>query len=260
MGRLDGKAALVTGGGSGRGRAIALRYVAEGARVLVTDVNLAGCEETLAAMHELHRSRAVARRVDVSREPEVEAAVADVVQRWGGLDVMVANAGIGAPGFLADLPLEDWQRVLDVNLTGVFLCARHAVRAMRERDRGGSILVMSSVAGLHGTAMLGAYGPTKAAVLQLVQTLALEGAPSRIRANALCPVWTESPMVDAFVQGMGLTREQGEKMLTRDIPLRRLGKPDDVAWAAVYLAADESAFVTGVALPIDGGHMAGRLP
>jgi NAD(P)-dependent dehydrogenase (short-subunit alcohol dehydrogenase family) len=260
MGRLDGKAALVTGGGSGLGRAIALRYVAEGARVLVTDVNLAGCEETLAAMHELHRSRAVARRVDVSREPEVEAAVADVVQRWGGLDVMVANAGIGAPGFLADLPLEDWQRVLDVNLTGVFLCARHAVRAMRERDRGGSILVMSSVAGLHGTAMLGAYGPTKAAVLQLVQTLALEGAPSRIRANALCPVWTESPMVDAFVQGMGLTREQGEKMLTRDIPLRRLGKPDDVAWAAVYLAADESAFVTGVALPIDGGHMAGRLP
>ena len=260
MGRLDGKAALVTGGGSGLGRAIALRYVAEGARVLVTDVNLAGCEETLAAMHELHRSRAVARRVDVSREPEVEAAVADVVQRWGGLDVMVANAGIGAPGFLADLPLEDWQRVLDVNLTGVFLCARHAVRAMRERDRGGSILVMSSVAGLHGTAMLGAYGPTKAAVLQLVQTLALEGAPSRIRANALCPVWTESPMVDAFVQGMGLTREQGEKMLTRDIPLRRLGKPDDMAWAAVYLAADESAFVTGVALPIDGGHMAGRLP
>ena len=198
--------------------------------------------------------------MDVSREPEVEAAVADAVERWGGLDVMVANAGIGAPGFLADLPLEDWQRVLDVNLTGVFLCARHAVRAMRERDRGGSIVVMSSVAGLHGAAMLGAYGPTKAAVLQLVQTLALEGAASRIRANALCPVWTESPMVDAFVQGLGMTREQGEKVLTRDIPLRRLGKPDDVAWAAVYLGSDESTFVTGVALPIDGGHMAGRLP
>ena len=252
--------ALVTGGGSGLGRAIALRYAAEGARVLVTDVNLPGCEETLAAMHELHRSRAVARRVDVSREQEVEAAVADAVQRWGGLDVMVANAGIGAPGFLADLPLEDWQRVLDVNLTGVFLCARHALRAMRESDRGGSIVVMSSVAGLHGTPMLGAYGPTKAAVLQLVQTLALEGAPSRIRANALCPIWTETPMVDAFVQGLGMTREQGEKVLTRDIPLRRLGKPDDVAWAAVYLGSDESAFVTGVALPIDGGHMAGSLP
>jgi NAD(P)-dependent dehydrogenase (short-subunit alcohol dehydrogenase family) len=260
MGRLEGKAALVTGGGSGLGRAIAVRFVAEGARVLVTDVNLAGCEETLAAIPAADRSRAVARRLDVSREPEVEAAVADAVQRWGGLDVMVANAGIGAPGFLADLPLEDWQRVLEVDLTGVFLCARHAMRAMRASDRGGSILVMSSIAGLHGTPMLGAYGPSKAAVLQLVQTLALEGAPSHVRANALCPVWTESPMVDAFVEGLGLTKEQGAKRLVRDIPLGRLGKPDDVAWAAVYLASDESAFVTGVALPIDGGHMAGRLP
>ena len=252
--------AVVTGGGSGLGRAIATRYVAEGARVLVTDVNLASCEATVAAIPEPDRARAVARRLDVVREAEVETAVAEALQRWGQLDVMVANAGIGAPGFLADLPLTDWQRVVDVNLTGAFLCARAAVRVMREGDRGGSILVMSSVAGLHGTPMLGAYGPTKAAVLQLVQTLALEGAPSRIRANALCPVWTESPMVDAFVQGLGLTPQQGAKVLTRDIPLGRLGKPDDVAWAAVYLASDESAFVTGVALPIDGGHMAGRLP
>ena len=260
MGRLDGKVAVVTGGGSGLGRAIAVRYVAEGARVLVTDVNLGGCEETVAEMPATARAQAVARRVDVSREPEVEAAVADARVGHHHIQPAPAAHGIGAPGFLADLAVEDWQRVLEVNLTGVFLCARHAVRAMREADRGGSIVVMSSVAGLHGTPMLGAYGPSKAAVLQLVQTLALEGAPSGIRANALCPVWTRSPMVDAFVQGLGLTREQGEKVLTRDIPLRRLGQPDDVAWAAVYLASDESSFVTGVALPIDGGHMAGRLP
>src|SRR5262249_46398661 len=121
MGRLDGKVAVVTGGGSGLGRAIATRYVAEGARVLVTDVNLAGGEETAPAMPGPAGSRAAARQLDVSREPEVEAAVADAIARWGRLDVMVANAGIGAPGFLADLPVADWQRVLDVNLTGVFL-------------------------------------------------------------------------------------------------------------------------------------------
>ncbi len=259
MGRLEGKFTIITGAGSGLGRAMTQRFVQEGAHVLICDVNEAGARETLASLGEL-ASHAAVRRLDVTREDECAAAVEDASQRWGRLDVMVANAGIGAPGFLADLPLADWQRVVDVNLTGAFLCARHALRVMREDDRGGSILVMSSVAGLHGAPMLGAYGPAKAAVLQLVQTLALEGAPSRVRANALCPVWTESPMVDQFVEGLGLTREQGAKVLTRDIPLGRLGRPDDVAWAAVYLASDESAFVTGVALPIDGGHMAGRRP
>ena len=188
----------------------------------------------------------------------MSAAVAEVVTRWGGLDILVANAGIGSPGFLADLPLAEWQRVLDVNLTGTFLCARHAFRAMRAG--GGAILVISSVAGLHGTAGLGAYGPSKAAVVQLVETLALEGARHRIRANALCPVWTESPMVDAFVEGMGLGKEEGRRRLLHDIPLRRLGQPEDVAAAALYLVSDEAAFVTGVALPVDGGHMAGRAP
>jgi 3-oxoacyl-[acyl-carrier protein] reductase len=257
-GRLEGKRALVTGAGSGLGAAMAVRFVAEGARVLLTDLDLAGTERVVAGLPPEERSRAAARRLDVTREDEVSAAVTQVVERWGGLDVLVANAGIGAPGLLADLPLAEWQRVLDVNLTGAFLCCRHAFRAMRAA--GGCILVTSSVAGLHGTAGLGAYGPSKAAVVQLVGTLALEGARHRIRANALCPVWTESPMVDAFVQGMGLGSEEGRRRLLQDIPLRRLGRPEDVAAAAVYLASDEAAFVTGVALPVDGGHMAGRAP
>jgi NAD(P)-dependent dehydrogenase (short-subunit alcohol dehydrogenase family) len=258
MGRLEGKVAVVTGAGSGLGRAIALRFVAEGAQVLLGDVDVPGLEASMALVPGPARARALFRRLDVTREEEVEAAVAEAVSRWGQLDIMVANAGIGAPGFLSDLPLEDWKRVLDVNLTGAFLSAKHAIRAMR--PRGGCILVMSSVAGLHGTAMLGAYGPSKAGVLQLVQTVALEGARWQIRANALCPVWTESPMVDAFIRGLGLTPEQGVRRLAADIPLGRLGKPEDVASAAVYLASEEAAFVTGVTLPVDGGHMAGRLP
>jgi len=256
--RLEGKRALITGAGSGLGAAMAVRFLAEGARVLLTDVGLAGAEAVLAGVPAEQRSAAAVRKLDVTREEEVAAAVADVVARWGGLDILVANAGIGSPGFLADLPLAEWQRVLDVNLTGVFLCARHAFRAMRAA--GGSILVTSSVAGLHGTAGLGAYGPSKAAVLQLVETLALEGARLRIRANALCPAWTESPMVDAFVRGLGLGAEEGRRRLLNDIPLRRLGRPEDVAAAAAYLVSDEAAFVTGVALPVDGGHMAGRAP
>jgi NAD(P)-dependent dehydrogenase (short-subunit alcohol dehydrogenase family) len=139
----------------------------------------------------------------------------------------------------------------------VFLCAKHAFRAMQQH--GGSILITASVAGLGGTPRLGAYGPSKAGAIQLMQTLALEGARFNIRANALCPVWTETPMVDAFVSGMGggMGRQGAEaarERLASDIPLGRLGSPDDVASAAVYLASDEASFVSGVAFPIDGAH------
>jgi NAD(P)-dependent dehydrogenase (short-subunit alcohol dehydrogenase family) len=257
MDRLQGKVAIITGGGSGLGRAMALRFVAEGARVLVADINEAGGQETVAAIGRTGAEDAVAfRRVDVTVEADCEAAVADAVGRWGRLDVLVANAGIGAPAFISDLAREDWERVLAVNLTGVFLCAKHGFRAMRGTG-GGAILITASVAGLGGTPRLGAYGPSKAGAIQLMQTLALEGARYNIRANALCPVWTETPMVDDFIghlttQSADLIRAR----LTADIPLGRMGTPDDVANAALFLASDEAAFITGVAFPVDGGHSA----
>jgi len=255
MARLEGKVAVITGAGSGLGRAMARRFAAEGASVLVADVNEAGARETLDLLG-ADAARAAVRRVDVSREEDCAAAVADAAGRWGKLDIMVANAGIGAPGPVASLDLEDWNRVLAVNLTGVFLCAKHAFRAMTEK--GGVILATSSIAGLHGAPVLGAYGPAKAGVIQLVQTLALEGARFQIRANALCPIWTQTPMVDAFVSGFGGDAPDAmTKRLVGDIPLGRLGQPEDVANAALYLASDEASFITGVAFPIDGGHMAG---
>jgi NAD(P)-dependent dehydrogenase (short-subunit alcohol dehydrogenase family) len=253
MGRLTGKTAIITGAGSGLGRAMASRFVAEGASVLCADINEAGAQQTV-EMIGTDPALAVARHLDVTNEAQVTTVVADVVERWGKLDIMVANAGIGAPGPIAGLDLEDWNRVIAVNLTGVFLCAKRAFQVMTEK--GGVILATSSVAGLHGTPMLGAYGPTKAAVVQLVKTLALEGARFKIRANALCPVWIQTPMVEAFVSGFGSSPEEMLKRLIANIPLGRIGAPEDVANAALFLVSDEAAFITGVALPIDGGHMA----
>ncbi len=256
MGRLQDKVAVITGAGSGLGRAMARRFVAEGARVLVTDLSEASGRETVALIGAPEDTVAF-QRVNVTVEADCESAVSDAVGRWGRLDVLVANAGIGAPGYISTLDREDWDRVLAVNLTGPFLCAKHAFRAMQQY--GGSILITASVAGLGGTPRLGAYGPSKAGAIQLMQTLALEGARFNIRANALCPVWTETPMVDAFIgdMGGGIGRQGAEaarERLISDIPLGRLGSPDDVASAAVYLASDEATFVSGVAFPIDGAH------
>lgn len=253
MDRLTSKVAVITGAGSGLGRAMAERFVAEGAAVLVADVNEAGGQATVAAIGD---ERAAFRRVDVTHEDDCAAAVAEAVERWGRLDVMVANAGIAsAPTPIARLSKADWDRVLDIDLTGVFLCAKHAFLAMQNAG-GGVILATASVAGLRGTPRLGAYGPAKAGVVQLVKTLALEGARFNIRANALCPVWAQTPLVEAFVAGSRSAPEEVTARLIGGIPLGRLAKPEEVAAAAIYLVSDEAAFITGVAFPVDGGSMA----
>lgn len=257
MGRLDGKSALITGAGSGLGRAMARRFAAEGARVLVTDVNEAAAVETVELIGGAPGERAAARHLDVSSEEDVAAAVGDVLARWGRLDIVVANAGIGTPGFLANTSLKDWDRVMAINLSGVFLCAKHAIPAMRTTG-GGVILTTASVAGLQGTPHLGAYGASKAGVVQLTQTIALEGARFGIRANAICPVWADTPMISEFVAGARAEPEQIRARLTAQIPLGRMATPEDIANAALFLASDEAAFITGVALPVDGGHMAGH--
>jgi len=254
MARLAGKVAVITGGGSGLGRAMAARFVAEGASVLAVDVDEAGGKATIEAIGD--PAHAAFRRVDVTSEDNCAAAVAEAVERWGKLDIMMANAGIGAPGFIAQLSKEDFERVMAVNLTGVFLCAKHAFRAMQGQGSGGSIIATASVAGLRGTPGLGGYGPSKAGVVQLVKTLALEGARYNIRSNALCPIWTSTPMVDAFISGAYGDQETMTKRFLRDIPLGRFGVPADVAAAAVYLASDEASFISGVAFPIDGAAMA----
>jgi 3-oxoacyl-[acyl-carrier protein] reductase len=258
MERLPGKVAVITGAGSGLGRAMALRYVAEGASVLVADINEAGARQTLELMGEAGQTRGDYRRVDVTSEEDCALAVEQAVDHWGRINILVANAGIGTPGFISTMDRQDWDRVLAVNLTGVFLSAKHAFRVMRDSGAGGVILTTASVAGLQGTPHLGAYGASKAAVIQLTQTLALEGARFHIRANAICPVWADTPMIGEFTAGTRATPDDVRARLLSAVPLGRLATPEDIASAAVYLASDEAGFITGVILPVDGGHMAGH--
>ena len=238
---LRGRAALITGAASGIGKAIALAFASEGMRVVVADMNE---QAGRAAAAQIAGQGGEARFVgcDVTDESSVEAAVGSVLETEGRLDVMVNNAGIiTAPAPLIESLAADWDRHFAVNLRGVFLGVKYAARAMLQS--GGSIINMASVAGMGAAPRLGPYGATKAAVIQLTQTAALELARHRIRVNAICPGWTDTPLLD------GLERDK----LERQIPFGRLGQPDEIAGLAVYLASDVAAFITGSALRIDGG-------
>jgi NAD(P)-dependent dehydrogenase (short-subunit alcohol dehydrogenase family) len=238
---LRGRVALITGAASGIGKAIALALASEGVRVVVADMNEQAGRATVAqSVEQGGGARFVA--CDVTDEAAMEAAVGSVLEIEGRLDVMVNNAGIIiAPTPLIDSPAADWDRHFAVNLRGVFFGVKHAARAMLQD--GGSIVNIASVAGMGAAPRLGPYGATKAAVIQLTQTAALELAKHRIRVNAICPGWTDTPLLE------GLERTK----LERQIPLGRLGQPDEIAGLVIYLASDAAAFITGSALRIDGG-------
>ncbi|HMG26118.1 MAG TPA: glucose 1-dehydrogenase [Acidimicrobiia bacterium] len=250
MSALDGRAALVTGGGSGLGRASAIALAHAGATVTVVDVDEQGGKETAALVFEEVGGDADFVRADVTRPDEVEAMVDKAIARWGHLDCALNNAGTtGASAPTADYTLDDWNRTIALNLTGVFLCLKYEIPAMLER--GGAIVNIASGAGLVGFAGLPAYVASKHGVVGLTRAAAMEYASQGIRINAICPGSTRTPMLEGFIGG----DPQVERMMTRAVPLGRLGRPDEIAEAVVWLCSDAASFVVGHALAVDGGSV-----
>ncbi len=247
--RLEGKAAMITGAGSGIGRETARRFASEGATVACADLRPDAAAETARELD------GVAVTVDVADRASVERAVEEAASALGGLDVVVCNAGVTIVGSVLDLDEEQWDRELAVNLKSVYLCAKAAWPHLRARG-GGSILATASVAGLWAIPADAAYCASKAGVIMLTKCLALDGAKENIRANCVCPGYTQTPMIDGYFEAQA-DPEGARRFAAGMHPLGRLGDPLDHANAFVYLASDEARWVTGSALVVDGGLTAG---
>jgi NAD(P)-dependent dehydrogenase (short-subunit alcohol dehydrogenase family) len=254
MGRVEGKVCMVTGGSLGLGAASARMLAREGARVVITDVKEA---EGRALADEINNAGGVCIfvRHDVTQESDWVQAIDLTLQRFGRLDVLVNNAGVALAGGVEDTTLEQWRWLMSINLDGVFLGAKHGVEAMK--TLGGSIINLSSIEGLIGDPNLAAYNASKGGVRLLTKSVALDCAKRGygIRVNSIHPGYILTPMVEGYVHGQE-DAEAAEEALAALHPLGHIGEPDDIAYGVVYLASDESKFVTGSELVIDGGYTA----
>lgn len=245
---LKGKVALVTGGGSGLGRATAMGLAKEGARVAVSDIEVDAGEETTRLIEQTG-AESVFIPCDISRTIEVQQMVEKTVDTFGRLDCAFNNAGIeGMLVPIVDYPEEMWLKVININLTGVWLCMKHEIAQMVKQG-GGAIVNTSSAAGLVGVPGSTAYTAAKHGVVGLTKTVALEYAKTGIRVNAVCPGAFYTPMLDRLVQEY----PDMEKWYHESHPLGRLGQPDELAQAVVWLCSDAASFVTGIAMPVDAG-------
>jgi len=250
MNGIQDAVAIVTGGSTGIGHAAALRFAAEGANVVVADVNVDDGEQTVAEIREAG-GEATFVEADVSDETDAEAMVQTAVDTYGGLDFAFNNAGIeGESDPSSEQPTSNWDRVIDVNLKGVFLGMRAQIPAMLE-DGGGSIVNTASIAGVVGFPGLSPYVASKHGVIGLTKTAALEYGRDGVRINAICPGVIETPMVQRSQEE---TPEQMEQV-TAATPMGRLGQPEEIGDAAVWLCSDDASFVTGESLVIDGGYV-----
>jgi len=249
MDRLKGKVAIVTGGGSGIGRATCLLFAREGAKVVVADYVAEGGNETVRQISAAN-GQAVFVQADVSKSADVQNMIGATIRNYGRVDVLFNNAGIEGPSTkLGNLKEEDWDRVIAIDLTSVYLGIKYVLPEMIKQG-GGVILSTASVAGLVGFQGSGAYAAAKAGVINLTRLAALEYADKNIRVNCICPGVIETPMVERVMGG------RPREKVVRTEPIGRLGRPEDIANAALFLASDESSFATGAPFIIDGGYVA----
>lgn len=242
--KLIGKVAFITGFGSGLGQAIAIRFAQEGAVVAGTSKTESKGRET-AALIEKIGGRALFRAGDVSDTRAMKSIVEETVQSFGGIDIVVNSAGVRTNGSITEITEEDWDRTLDTNLKGAFIVSRLAIPEMKKRG-GGVILHIAARSGMLGQAGRAAYCASKGGLITLTEAMAMDHAPDRIRVNCICPGPTRTPMVDT---------SSPEKLLRYQsrVPLGRIGEPEDVVHAALYLASDDASFVTAAIFPVDAG-------
>jgi len=258
MGRVQGKVAIVTGGRKGLGRASAILLAKEGAKVVITDRKAEGAQDVLEDIRQ-SGGAAIFVQQDVSKEEDWQRIMKEAVDRFGKLDVLVNNAGVGAGKSIEDITLEEWRWVMSVNLDGVFLGTKYAIEAMR-KNGGGSIINMSSIEGMVGDSRMVAYDASKGGLRTLTKSAALHCAKRgyNIRINTVHPGFIDTDMVRGFLKAQAKNGdvEAARKALERLHPVGHLGEPEDVAYAVLYLASDESKFATGSELVIDGGYTA----
>jgi meso-butanediol dehydrogenase/(S,S)-butanediol dehydrogenase/diacetyl reductase len=248
--KLKDKVALVTGFGSGLGRAIAVHFAEEGAAIIGTSTTESKGRETL-AMIERQNGKAIFHRGDVSQSAQMKSLVDAGVKRFGGIDIVVNSAGVRTNGSITEITEEQWDRTLDVNLKGVFVVSRLAIPEMIKRGSG-VIINIGARSGMAGQAGRAAYCASKGGMITLTEAMAMDYAMQKIRVNCICPGPTRTPMVDTS------TPERLEYYKTR-VPIGRIGEPEDIARAALYLASDDGSMVTAAVLPVDGGmRLTGR--
>jgi len=251
--RFEEKIAAVTGGAKGIGKGCCLRFAQEGARVAVLDLATNEAAAVAAECEQLSGQPALALHCDVADPASVEAAFDAIVKAWGGVDIVVASAGIFTGQPLIEVPFKDWQRTIDIDLTGVFLTDQVAAAILIRQNRGGAIINISSMAGKTSWPANTQYSAAKSGVIGLTRNVAMELAPYHINVNAVCPGNTMTEMVGVVATSFGLSHDDWVKMRSQDIPLKRFATTEDMAGVVTFLASPDAAYITGQAIEADGG-------